>query len=320
MKYSYNGVEVIPKTSTSKSDNAHSSVAVILVIHRQTDFEIDSILDQINALSWPNSKVYLLVNEPDRKLLVSQPSTVVISAGQNLGFCGGVNMAAAQAAADGCDYLLLLNLDIKILSADLIERLMLVFAQRNDCGFVCPGIVMWPDTSEVWFRGGRILRPLWQTRAKHIGSRWRDTSRGIVATDFFNGCCALIRLSTFLQLGGFDERLFMYYDEADLSSRGDAEGFKCYLLDEPLIAHIKEGKKFNANEAYFHARNPRILVRLNERGIRRLLGQFGQYVVAPRQIARCNSKSARKAYFKGLRTDVDWATKKWESQDRQVLD
>ena len=279
------------------------SVAVVLVIYEQSDSLISRLLDQLDSLSWKPLSVYLVANEPQRSLRHFETRATVLEPSSNLGFCGGVNLAAKTAHTQSHSHLLLLNIDVELLVDDLVSRLATVFSMKDDCAFVSPGIVYWSDTSLVWYRGGQILRPFWIARHPGIGRKWRPGSRGVVRTDFFSGCCVMVDLASFLRAGGFDTKLFMYYDEADLAKRvADLDGRYSYLLDEPLLAHDKPGRKFNVNEAYYQARNSRILLDRNERGLAHLIGRSAQFAVAPLQLMRCESATARAAYWRGLRT------------------
>jgi GT2 family glycosyltransferase len=277
------------------------SVGVAIVVFRQSDDEVANLLAQLDALSWAGLRRYVVCNEPGRDLSKVIGDAVMIETGANLGFCGGANAAARAATADGCSHLLLCNTDVHLLVDDLVERLLAPFNLRADCAFASPGIVLWPDVFRVFYRGGEILRPLWLTRYPGIGRPWARPSRGIVPTECFSGCSALVDLDAFGRLGGFDETLFMYYDEADLSFRARTLGLRAYLVDEPLVAHAKPRRRLGEIESFFFARNAGVLLRRNERGWRRVLGSVGQVVLAPTYLARCDSTAARRAYLAGAR-------------------
>jgi GT2 family glycosyltransferase len=285
------------------TSSAPFSVAAALVVYGQSDAAISRMLDQLESLEWTPLPVYLVANEPDRSLRHFSSRATVLEPLSNLGFCGGVNLSARAAAESAHTHILLVNLDAELLAGDLIARLAQVFSTHSDCAFASPGIVFWPDTSLVWYRGGQIVRPIWTARHPGIGRPWSATSRGVVRTDYFSGCCTLVDLSCFLRVGGFDETLFMYYDEVELATRVARDESKfCYLLDEPLVAHEKPGREFNENESYYHARNSRTLLRRYERGWRYVVGRVGQYLVMPLQLTRCDSRASRAAYLRGFRT------------------
>jgi N-acetylglucosaminyl-diphospho-decaprenol L-rhamnosyltransferase len=275
-------------------------IALVLVAYENTVDQVVRGVDRWQHQTLVPDGTYVVANSP-----VDLPSdfddrTQVLRPATNLGFAGGVNLAANEAWIDGYQYLLLSNLDVEILSSELVEKLLAVFGVRSDCAFVSPGIVLWPDTSKIWYRGAHVVRPVWVARHPGIGRPWTAPPRGIVMTGYFTGCCALIDLEKFHELGGFDETLFMYYDEPEIAERAARSGWHSYFVDLPLLAHAKHGRSFTSNEAYWHARNSAMMLRRYEHGPSQLIGRIGQWILAPLQLLRCDSAGARKSYMAGL--------------------
>lgn len=285
--------------------NADLRIAVALVVYRQSNSEICRTLNLLSTLDGGPYPVYIVVNEEHRVLHFHNSHVRVLLPGFNLGFCGGVNLAAREAVADGVTHLLLLNFDIHNLEPKVATRLSDAMRANNDCAYVSPAIMLWPEVNQVWYRGGVIVRPFWLTRHPGIGSAWSGLSGGVRRTGYFTGCCALMELDAFCSVDGFDEQLFMYYDEADLATRTAQKiGKYSYLLDEPLLAHEKPGRGFNANEAFYHARNSRVLLHRNERGFRLLVGRLGLTLSTPLQLCRCATPEIRAAYRRGRRVSI----------------
>lgn len=285
--------------------NADLRLAVALVVYRQSDNEIRQTLNLLSTLDGGPYPVYIVVNEEHRVLPLHNSYVRILLPGFNLGFCGGVNLAAREAVADGATHLLLLNFDTHNLEPNVATRLSDVMRAHDDCAYVSPAIMLWPKANQVWYRGGVIVRPFWLTRHPGIGSAWSGPSAGVRRTDYFTGCCALMELEAFCSVGGFDEQLFMYYDEVDLATRTAQKlGKYSYLLDEPLLAHEKLGRGFNANEAFYHARNSRVLLHRYERGFRLLVGRLGLTLTTPLQLYRCATPEIRAAYRRGRRVSI----------------
>ena len=280
-------------------------VGVVLVVYHQSDEVISATLSRLAGLEGGPYRIYVTNNEVGRDLTALTAGATLLEAGTNGGFCGGVNLAARAATADGVTHLLLLNFDTFDLATSTVADLLAVASSRSDCFAVSPVILHYPATTTVWYRGGVVWRPVWMTRHPGLGQPWRGGSGRVTRTDYFSGCCALLDLATFNQVGGFDERLFMYYDEIDLATRvRRATGRECYLLDEARVAHEKDGRSFSPNEAYYHARNARLMVHRYERGALRYVGYAGQLALALPQLARCGTWAARRAYLRGLTTSL----------------
>jgi GT2 family glycosyltransferase len=275
-------------------------VAYGIVVYRQTDEELADFRRKLDLLEG-QKRLYVACNMPGRDLVEVLGDAVHLGTASNLGFCGGANLAARAAARDGYRHFLLLNTDVELLVSDLAERLLWALDEQGHGGFVSPGIVLSSDHSITCYRGGRILGPAWLTRFPTMGREWAYPGRGVIETELFSGCCVLIDLEAFWSVGGFDENLFMYYDEADLAFRAAAAGFRSYLLDEPLVAHVKLGSRLSELEAFFFARNAALLLRRNARGWRRCLGRLCQFAAGPVFLGRCESRAARSAYLAGSR-------------------
>lgn len=281
------------------------NVAVVLVVYRHTDDEIAAVIAQIESLTGGPYRVFLVDHDIGRSFGPLTSNVVVLRPATNSGFCGGVNLAARAAVEAGFDQLLLLNLDVHELDVDLVMRLREVMVTHPDAAFVSPAIRQWPRGETLWYRGGEILRPLWMTRHPGLGDSVKTCDGGVRRTDYFSGCCALVDVAAFIAVEGFDERLFMYYDEADLATRMERGQHRfSYLLDTPLLAHEKSGRAFNQNESYFHARNARVVLERYESGWRRWAGRLGQRALAPLQMLRCSGAEGRRQYRRGMKVSI----------------
>ncbi len=278
-----------------------NSLAIGIVAYNNTNEEITSVLERWRQQSRSFGQAFVVANSPLEDLAAIEQVATVLQPDSNLGFAAGANLIGRSAMLAGATHLLLTNLDVEILSPLLLEKLETVFNAQPDATFVSPAIALWPDTSLVWYRGAHIARPIWVSRHPGINRRFESPSGQILPTGYFSGCCVLMDLTRFNELGGFDESLFMYYDEAELALRAAARGWRSYFLDEPLLAHEKPGRKFTANESYWHARNSAILLKRFEHGPARFFGQIGQWLMAPVQMTRCDSHTARAAYLAGIR-------------------
>ena len=162
------------------------------------------------------------------------PDVELIASAENLGFARGVNLAATRANAE---FLLLLNPDTVVLDR-AIERLV-EFARMHPGHGLYGGRTVKRDgtleRSSCW-----ALPTVWSMTCFALGlttlfrnSRWfdpesmadwhRDTVRevGIVT-----GCLLLVPRNVWLELKGFDERYFMYGEDADLAFRARRIGFR----------------------------------------------------------------------------------------------
>ena len=79
--------------------------------------------------------------------------------------------------------------------------------------------------------------------------------------DAFCGCSVLISRATFLTLGGFDDRFFMYYEDADLSWKMRKNNLKIIFESKSVVRHIHAGSsgEWSPGFRYYVTRNYRLI-------------------------------------------------------------
>ena len=84
----------------------------------------------------------------------------------------------------------------------------------------------------------------------------------IEKTDFASGCCMLVRREVFekaaVPVGGFDERYYLYYEDADLSERAKLASFKILYAPKAILWHKNAGSAGGSGSSlqdYYITRN-----------------------------------------------------------------
>ncbi|MEM1637583.1 MAG: glycosyltransferase [Pyrobaculum sp.] len=67
---------------------------------------------------------------------------------------------------------------------------------------------------------------------------------------YAKGAAALIRVSAYRAVGGFDPRFFYYYDETDLCARFRRAGYRVVVVPKSIVFHVGQGSKI-PNKEYF---------------------------------------------------------------------
>ena len=172
------------------------------------------------------------------------PCVVVKRLEENLGFAGGVNKAMEMAAKDGYDYAYEINNDT-LATDDFLTPCVKIMERRPDVDIV----------------GSRVLNQKAQTGEFSI---WGFHSRpeeaetfpnGFLATRQVSGCGMLLRVKSFQEFGGLDERFFCYGEENDYCYRLAKAGRKQGIAKDSLILH--QGKMTTGGiwTKYWGARN-----------------------------------------------------------------
>lgn len=145
----------------------------------------------------------------------------VITAGRNVGFTGGANLALAdwRARFPESEFCLLGAHDLHV-SGECIERLLVAARQNPDFGLLGPAL-RGPKGYGigVWNGHGAGLRPV-------------QYNSGLVEGDWISGACMLVRREAVRVVGGFDERLHSYCEDIDLGLRMKAAGWKVGVVTD----------------------------------------------------------------------------------------
>ncbi|MBD3162008.1 MAG: glycosyltransferase, partial [Candidatus Latescibacteria bacterium] len=172
------------------------------------------------------------------------PAVEVRSGGRNVGFAAGCNRAAAGATTD---HLLFLNPDA-ILDAGTLDVLVRHLDRHPECGVAGPAL-RYPDgRSQPSVRGDptpaallhkyTVFKLLPSVRRAYRRYREPETpGPGPRPVKVLMGCALLVRTDLFRAVGGFDERYFLYYEEADLCRRVREAGAQVHFVPEAGAVH-----------------------------------------------------------------------------------
>ena len=209
------------------------------------------------------------------------PGVRLIASEENLGFALGCNRAAEEARGE---YLLLLNPDTVVHEGAVGN--LLAFARAHPEHGLYGGRTLDPDGSvnpgscwgapTLWslfcfatlltsaFKRTRLFDP------ESLGGWKRDTVREV---DIVTGCLLLAPRSLWRELGGFDTRFFMYGEDADLSLRAAALGYRPAITPDAVVTHeIGVSSAAREDKLLLLFRGKATLLRKHWRGLRLRLG------------------------------------------------
>ncbi|HUN74973.1 MAG TPA: glycosyltransferase [Steroidobacteraceae bacterium] len=158
-------------------------------------------------------------------------------AAKNLGYGRAHNLALA-AASGRSRYSLVMNTDIRY-SPDVVCRLVDFLERHRDAGLAAPKI-RYPDGSLQYvcrllptplnlFLRRFLPRATWTLRADALYElRWWDHEH-VANLPYFQGSFMMLRTSVCNEIGGFDERFFLYGEDIDLTRRMHAVAQTLYV-------------------------------------------------------------------------------------------
>ena len=229
------------------------------------------------------------------------PAAEVLANKTNLGFAKGFNAGITYALRNGAEYVLLLNNDT-IAAPDMVEQLMASPVARNSVA--APVIYRYDQPDRIWSCGARLNRLTLEIDG-HDHNRPAPGDK-LVARDFLSGCCLLVHRSVFEQVGLFDERFFMYYEDMDFCIRARCMGFRLWLVPAARLWHKvsqSSGGFGSPNERYYMALSSGLFFRKHMRGPQRLAVPVVRLASAVRwtfRLAASGMWPALRAYWQGL--------------------
>ncbi|MDA8089050.1 MAG: glycosyltransferase family 2 protein [Nitrospiraceae bacterium] len=198
----------------------------------------------------------------------------VIHNAVNLGFAAACNQGALEAEAD---YLLFLNPDTRLYRDSLWrpvafmqrpenERIGIVGVQLEDeSGNVSITCARFPSVSMYISKmtGLNVLLP--RMFPSYMMTEWDYTENRVVEQVI--GAFFLIRRPLFEELGRFDERFFVYFEEVDISYRAAMRGWNTYYLADVRAFHRGQGSSHQVQGLrLFYSLRSRILYGLKHFG------------------------------------------------------
>ncbi|MFI5253198.1 MAG: glycosyltransferase family 2 protein [Bacteroidota bacterium] len=198
-------------------------------------------LDSVTKMSYPNFKIVVTDNgsTDGSQDAVRQyyPDVTLVEIGKNLGFSKGASVGLKYAYDNGCDWVFLLNNDIK-LDSEILTEMMKVGTADPKVGIVGPKIYYFTDPDKIWYAGGKVN--FFTGIISHRGLREIDTGQydRVEETGYITGCAILIRREVMQKIGFFDPIFTpMYSEDADYSLRAREAGYKLMYAPQGKLWH-----------------------------------------------------------------------------------
>ncbi len=232
----------------------------IILINYNSQKNTIECLDSLSKIKTSGFEISTIVvnNSPENIIVVNEEryksiGLKLIFSAENVGFSGGMNLGISEAIKNNTDYILIHNNDT-LVKQDFLQKLF-DFAEKNEnVGIMSPkiyfakGFEFHKDRYRndelgrvVWYAGGEID---WKNvigqnmNVDEVDNGQFDKN---IEVDFATGCSMLIRSDLIRKIGSFNEKYFLYYEDADLSVRAKKNGDKVYLVADSIVWHKNAG-------------------------------------------------------------------------------
>ncbi len=232
--------------------------SIIIVTYNSRDYLkpcLDSVLAELAAAD----EVIVVDNastDGSAEFVAEQYPEVRLIRNENTGYAGGNNRGAEIASGD---YLVFLNPDTIVMPGALSALVAsLTTSQEYALSTAC---IVFMDRPEVINTCGNTIHYTGLTYCRGAGRPVGDYAMP-AEVDAVSGAAFAIRREVFEQLGGFDERFFMYVEDTDLSLRARLAGYRCLYVPDAVVKHDYR-PAYSPNKAFYLERNRHLMLLKN---------------------------------------------------------
>lgn len=233
-------------------------ISVIMIQHNNSSLTRDAI-ESFLKYHKNNFEIILVDNnstEPEAiKFTKEFPDLTVIRSEKNLGFGAANNLAAQKSLGD---ILLFINNDV-IITTEFLKKIEEEFYKNPTIGIIGPKLLN--KDKSLQLSCGKLPSISMEFFDKILYSAVDKKNR--LALNFINrkylrkkqkgwvtGAALFIRKKLFLELSGFDESFFMYFEDKDLCARAAAKGMKVLYFPESSLIHLRGGSFNGSNQKF----------------------------------------------------------------------
>lgn len=256
--------------------NKETKVSVIIVNWNR---KVDT-LETLSALAKSNlegveAQIIVVDNastdgsvEAIKKLLIKNFDLKIIRNSKNLAFAAGNNVGIRPALDWGADFVLLVNNDLSVNKNTIVE-LLAAARQFPRAGAIAPKIYFAPGFEyQKKYKKDEVGKVLWYAGGDIDWDNVLGSNHGVdevdegqyertQETDFATGACVLYRAEALREVGMFDEKFFLYLEDADLSMRLKKAGWSVLYFPGTEVWHKVAQSSGSGSELndYFITRN-----------------------------------------------------------------
>jgi hypothetical protein len=207
-------------------DNPRARVVSVILVNFRGAAQAIEAVNALVEVDWPTANLEVVVVDNASgdgsipELRAALPRITLVESTENLGFAGGCNLGVAESTGE---ILAFLNSDAKP-EPGWVAAAVAAFDESDDIAAVASRVLDWEgrnvdyiDAGLTWF--GKGYKPFVGQTAGTLGTKPKDVLFG-------TGSAMFVRRSAFLELGGFDDSFFMFYEDVDFGWRLNLRGWR----------------------------------------------------------------------------------------------
>jgi len=227
----------------------------------------DTLEASASLIKWggPNVKLILVDNASTDDSVVrirkQLPAEELITNSINAGFAGGCNLGIRRALELGCKYIFLLNNDA-VVGPRTISELITASKQLSD-GAILGSVVRYTNFRGYQFFGSQRVEATGQPKWFEYAGDQAQLTCPLIDSDFILGAALFAPSEVFRNVGDFDERFYLTYEDVDLCYRARARGIRCFVVTSSEVEHCASasmGPVTAPLQTYFLTRNELLFI------------------------------------------------------------
>jgi len=200
--------------------------------------------DSLRTQSYPDFSVYIVDNassEETREYLKKTYPEAVVIPRQDGNYAAANNAGIKRAREDGCEYLVIANMDTKF-DPDWLTELVKAWEDADNPGMVQSKIMLCPKKEEKAKINslGNIQHFLGFGFTNGYLQEDREVKGLPEIKGYASGCAFLTSREVIEKIGEYDEEYWMYHDDLEIGWRAKLAGYKIYLAPRSVVYHKYE--------------------------------------------------------------------------------
>ena len=233
-------IVVFSKKNTYKSEEYKNSILSDCI----GDLTNNKLISKVLIIDNSFSPLFLWVSEISTKVVYKH------MAGDNLGYGKAHNLSRKYLELD--KYHIIVNPDIKFIYKEVIEKLFEILEKNVSFSMVQPLIVSYPsgNIQKLCKRNPTLLIQILRGFLPFLNkfsifkkyNNWYEMSNlayssNFVESQYLSGCFMFCRVDHLNKIGWFDEKYFLYLEDADLTRMLSKIG-KCIHVPNLKVGHL----------------------------------------------------------------------------------
>lgn len=186
------------------------------------------------------------------------PQVVLLENQHNEGGSGGFARGMEYAANQQFSHIALLDNDIRLESETLIS--LFEYLRHNpSVGVVGSKILSMDNPQYLQELGSYIDWENFAVRVEFKGAQDSPELPAVTVCDYVPACCLMTRLEVLQQVGSFDRRHFIYWDDMDWCWRVKQAGYQIHAISQARVCHKMGAQNLATTFASYYFERNRVL-------------------------------------------------------------